>query len=131
MLTYNWPGNVRQLRSVIRRAVLLSDGIITEEHLNLRKNGNAPSAENGLMGDPASDNGEWGNLPMREILRRNTIQIERKVIAHALRRTGGNKAKAARLLQVDYKTLHLKVKMYGIQIEGEQPHDRETQGKDN
>ena len=60
---------------------------------------------------------------MREILRRNTAHLEREVIAQALRRTGGNKAKAARLLQVDYKTLHSKVKAYGIQIEGEQPHD--------
>jgi two-component system nitrogen regulation response regulator GlnG len=37
-------------------------------------------------------------------------------------RTGGNKAKAARLLQVDYKTLHTKVKEYGIQIEGVEAH---------
>jgi two-component system nitrogen regulation response regulator GlnG len=44
-------------------------------------------------------------------------------ILQALRRTGGNKAKAARLLQVDYKTLHSKVKEYGIQIKGEQAYD--------
>jgi transcriptional regulator with GAF, ATPase, and Fis domain len=40
-------------------------------------------------------------------------------IVHALRRAGGNKAKAARLLQVDYKTLHSKVKEYGIRIDGD------------
>jgi len=38
-------------------------------------------------------------------------------------RAGLRRAKDARLLQVDYKTLHSKVKMYEIQIEGEQPHD--------
>jgi two-component system nitrogen regulation response regulator GlnG len=44
------------------------------------------------------------------------------VIVDALRASGGNKAKAARLLQVDYKTLHSKVKEYGIQNEGEHAH---------
>jgi two-component system nitrogen regulation response regulator GlnG len=56
------------------------------------------------------------------VVGRNTARLERRVIAQALRRTGGNKAKAARLLQVDYKTLHSKVKEYGIPIEGEQLH---------
>jgi len=46
------------------------------------------------------------------------VHIERTAIMCALRRTGVNKAKAARLLQVDYKTLHTKVKEYGIQFEG-------------
>ena len=36
MLAYRWPGNVRQLRSVVRRAVLMAEDIITEEHLGLR-----------------------------------------------------------------------------------------------
>ena len=36
MLAYDWPGNVRQLRSVVRRAVLMAEDIITEEHLGLR-----------------------------------------------------------------------------------------------
>ena len=36
MLAYRWPGNVRQLRSVVRRAVLMAEDIVTEEHLGLR-----------------------------------------------------------------------------------------------
>jgi two-component system nitrogen regulation response regulator GlnG len=53
------------------------------------------------------------------MVRSNTVHVERVAIVHTLLRTGGNKAKAARLLQVDYKTLHSKVREYGIQIEGE------------
>jgi two-component system nitrogen regulation response regulator GlnG len=68
-----------------------------------------------------------GDLALRDIVRTSTVHVERVAIAHALRKTGGNKSKAARLLQVDYKTLHSKVKEYGIQIEGEQLHDQETQ----
>ena len=37
LLSYNWPGNVRQLRSVIRRAVLLADDLITEKHLDIKR----------------------------------------------------------------------------------------------
>jgi DNA-binding NtrC family response regulator len=125
MLAYRWPGNVRQLRSVVRRAVLMAEDVVTEEHLGLRlKARELPAkeepAERACSTMPSQG---WGDLPLREIVQSNKVHVERGAIAHALRRTGGNKAKAARLLQVDYKTLHSKVKEYGIQIEGEQPHD--------
>ncbi len=45
LLSYNWPGNVRQLRSVIRRAVLLADDLITEKHLEIKRD---PGAGPGL-----------------------------------------------------------------------------------
>jgi len=118
MLAYRWPGNVRQLRSVARRAVLMAEDIITEEHLGLRLKGPEIQAEE--EGAGATTPGRAGcDRSLREIVRGNTVHVERMAIVHALRRTGGNKAKAARLLQVDYKTLHSKVKEYGIPIEGE------------
>ncbi len=123
LLNYDWPGNVRQLRSVVRRAVLVGEDIITEEHIGLRKMTREPWPENELAADSRAPGGGWDGLPLREIVGRNTASLERQVIAQALRRTGGNKAKAARLLQVDYKTLHSKVKEYGIQIEAEHSHD--------
>jgi two-component system nitrogen regulation response regulator GlnG len=122
ILNYDWPGNVRQLRSVVRRAVLVGEDIITEEHIGLKRMTREPWAENELAAGSPAPAGGWDGLPLREIVGRNTARLERQVIAHALRRTGGNKAKAARLLQVDYKTLHSKVKEYGVQIEGEQLH---------
>jgi two-component system nitrogen regulation response regulator GlnG len=129
MLAYHWPGNVRQLRSVARRAVLMAEDIITEEHLGLRLKVRELSVEDKLAEltcSPTNGRG-WGDLPLREIVRSNKVHVERMAIARALRRTGGNKTKAARFLQVDCKTLHSKVKEYGIQIEGEQPHDQEIQ----
>lgn len=108
LISYSWPGNVRQLRSTVRRAVLLADEIITEEHLDVMKvsglaNCNAQAAS-------------YPDLPLKEITRRNTIALEREILTRVLRKTGGNKAKAARLLQIDYKTIHSKVKEYGIEI---------------
>jgi DNA-binding NtrC family response regulator len=51
---------------------------------------------------------------LREITHRATAEAERQAIRLALQATGGNKSEAARLLRVDYKTLHLKMKRYGI-----------------
>jgi two-component system nitrogen regulation response regulator GlnG len=119
ILNYDWPGNVRQLRSVVRRAVLMGADIITEEHVGLKKMTREPWAEDEPMVGSRPAGEGWDGLPLREIVGRNTARLERQVIAQTLLRTGGNKAKAARLLQVDYKTLHSKVKEYGIQMEGQ------------
>ena len=127
MLAYGWPGNVRQLRSAVRRSVLMAEDIVTEEHLGLRPKACELLAEDQLVVHASARVRVCDDLALREIVRTSTVHVERIAIVHALRRTGGNKSKAARLLQVDYKTLHSKVKEYGIQIEGEQLHDQETQ----
>lgn len=51
---------------------------------------------------------------LKEIAIRAAAEAEREAIRLALRATRGNKSEAARLLRVDYKTLHLKMKRYGI-----------------
>ncbi len=113
MLAYDWPGNVRQLRSVIRRAVLLAGATVTEVHLEL-----SLSPRNRL--EPAT---ETISRPLREIVRCHTMSVEREVIARTLRQAGGNKAKAARELHIDYKTIQSKVKEYGIESTGEALHE--------
>jgi two-component system nitrogen regulation response regulator GlnG len=137
MLSYPWPGNVRQLRSVVRRAVLLAEDHIAEEHLGLSPLANPQSspplglaalaAEKQIAEAPWPSAKAADDLSLREIVHSNLVHVERTAIVHVLRRTGGNKAKAARLLQVDYKTLHSKVKAYGIEIEGVHAHEQEAQ----
>ena len=53
-------------------------------------------------------------MPLKEVVRTTVARVECDVISGALRRTGGNKAQAARLLGVDYKTIHNKVRQYGL-----------------
>lgn len=110
LLAYKWPGNVRELRSTIRRAVLLADELITEEHLDITRKmpalGSTFTAKvQGVC---------WRGLALKEIVRRCTTAVEREVLIEVLRETSGNKAKAARLLQVDYKTIHSKVREYSL-----------------
>jgi DNA-binding NtrC family response regulator len=113
LMSYNWPGNVRQLRSVIRRAVLLADDVITEKHLEIKR---APVP--GLAFTPKINGNPWKEMSLKEIVHQSTITVEREVLAQALKFTGGNKAKAARLLQIDYKTIHTKLKQFGINRSG-------------
>ncbi len=113
LLSYNWPGNVRQIRSVIRRAMLLADDIITEKHLDIKR---APVP--GLAFTPKIQGTPWDELSLREIVHRSVVTVEREVLLQVLKHTRGNKAKAARLLQIDYKTIHTKLKQFGINQSG-------------
>ncbi len=116
LLACDWPGNVRQLRSVIRRAVLLADDVITEQHMRIDSASPKPAlADSG--GKQEIQDTPTDGLPLREIMQRRIIAIEREILAQVLRETGGNKAKAARLLHIDYKTIHSKVRQYGIPID--------------
>lgn len=110
LLDYSWPGNVRELRSVIRRAVLVARHAIDVHHLDLPLSRQTSA---GLDPAPGLADAEAG-LSLREIIRVRLADIERQVICDALQRAHGNKAAAARLLQVDYKTIHTKLKVYGL-----------------
>ncbi len=60
--------------------------------------------------------GESENLSLKEILRRRRMVVERLAVTEALRRTSGNKTRAARLLGISYPTLRSKMKLYKIRI---------------
>ena len=116
LLEYDWPGNVRHLRSTIRRAVLLADAVIEEEHLGLALLANAPLFS---IIDAHHVNEGKDVVPLKELVHRSTVTVERTAIMLALQQAKGNKAQAARLLQIDYKTIHSKLKRYGSSPSGE------------
>src|SRR5213082_1214594 len=109
LLRYHWPGNVRELRNVIRRAMLLASDVIEPEHLAVMAVEPLPAlSAMGCRGPPETPNS------LREIADGAAADAEQQAIRRALQVTGGNKSQAARLLRTDYKTLHLKMKEYGI-----------------
>ncbi|WP_010523006.1 sigma-54-dependent transcriptional regulator [Aquimarina agarivorans] len=95
---YNWPGNLRELQNVIKRAVLLSAS-------------NQPIQVNTLPEHIRSSNAISETLPPLQSSENETVLIER-----ALKLTNGNKAKAAKLLKIDRKTLYNKLKRYNINL---------------
>jgi DNA-binding NtrC family response regulator len=105
-----FPGNVRELRNVVRQAVVAAEGTeIAAPDLVplLRAQGAAP--ERGPPPPGAS---------LREVAEHAAAEAERVAIIEALARTGGNKSQAARLLKVDFKTLHVKMRRMGIEPGG-------------
>lgn len=113
LMSYNWPGNVRQLRSVIRRAALVAGETITANDLSIKR-----ASVPGLAFSPKIHGTPWKNASLSEIVQQSVLAVEKEVLNEVLRFTGGNKARAARLLQVDYKTIHTKAKKFGIQQNG-------------
>ena len=107
LLRYPWPGNVRELRNVIRRASLLASDVVEPEHLAVLPVD--PPVATARPGEPAP-----AGSSLKQLAQAATVDAEGRAIRTALQAARGNKSEAARLLRVDYKTLHLKMKQYGI-----------------
>ena len=107
LLRYPWPGNVRELRNVIRRASLLASDVVEPEHLAVLPIDTPLATDHPQEPAPAGSS-------LKELAQAATADAEGRAIRTALQATRGNKSEAARLLRVDYKTLHLKMKQYGI-----------------
>lgn len=91
LLSYHWPGNLRQMKNIVRRGTLLATGnFITLNELS-----------------------ELQTVTASTISLRNE-EMEKQNILDALRQTGNNKSRAAQLLGIDRKTLYNKLKLYHI-----------------
>jgi transcriptional regulator with GAF, ATPase, and Fis domain len=102
LLAYPWPGNVRELRNAVERAVILSEGgLITSEHLPMSL-GRPPA--------PAAPPSP-GEIPAGGI---DLEAIERSWVEQALRQTGNNKSKAARLLGLTRAQLYSRIEKHGL-----------------
>jgi len=116
MRHYAWPGNVRELQNCIERAVILTEGdTIHARHLSLsfRETPAAAAAS-------AADSEEaWSRMDLSgtlaEVAKRVVNEAERRKIDQTLKEAGGNKNRAAELLQVSFKTLLVKLKEYGLE----------------
>ena len=114
LVSYPWPGNVRELENAIERGVLLAEE-------NLIQLQNLP--ERIWSADPprTATDGAGGSSAVEEdlSLKRAMRSLEERYIRAALRRTRGNRTRAAELLEISHRALLYKVKEYGIDPDAE------------
>jgi two-component system response regulator HydG len=101
LMKYDWPGNVRELMNAVERGVILSRSeYLDEEVLSLI------SSDESSFQDISSGDGANANMPLDE--------VEKTTILKTLESAGGNKSEAARRLGITRRTLHKRLKLYGV-----------------
>ncbi len=102
LMDYAWPGNVRELENVIERSLVMAEGTQVEIE---------------QLPDPVRSPGTTA-VPVRDDLdlsiKRQTAALERALIRDALERTGGNRTRAAKLLELSHRALLYKIREYGL-----------------
>ena len=116
---YDWPGNVRELENLVRRLVVLKEPAMVLGELTPSRapqpavgaHGAVNGAVNALRTPPAALHAPLpDDAPLKEVGKRAARIAEREAILRALMRTGWNKRKAAKRLQISYKALLYKIK---------------------
>lgn len=99
---YSWPGNIQELRNLVRRLLIVGEGIeisLTEVEASL---------------EPVSITETPLSIDLRLPLREAREQFERLYLEHKLRETGGNVGKAAKLVEMERTHLYRKLRALGI-----------------
>jgi two-component system response regulator AtoC len=104
-LHYSWPGNVRELENIIERAMILAEkDIIDIDVLSMYMQGTEEATP----------------VPSGLSIKKNAQEMEISLIKEALKKTGGNRLRAARMLEISHKALLYKLKDYGLKDYGKE-----------
>jgi len=104
LTSYNWPGNIRELENVARKIVALGDPTLALGDLRA-----GPATSPSLSETPPRFS------PLKVAARAASRRTEKELILQALERTRWNRKRAARELQISYKSLLYKIKQIGVQ----------------
>jgi two-component system response regulator AtoC len=111
-LDYGWPGNVRELENMVKRIVVLqSEDAIADEIFGAHGRGHVLARE---TPEPAASEPLSGPISLRDIGRKAAGDAEREALKRVLYQTNWNRKKAAKILEVSYKTLLQKIKECGL-----------------
>ena len=103
--SYDWPGNIRELENVAKKIVVVGNATLAIADLR------APQ-----VAVPATDE-SWHVSSLKVASRAASRRAERELIQKALEQTHWNRKRAARDLQISYKSLLYKIKQTGLEIE--------------
>ncbi len=110
MMTYNWPGNVRELKNVVRRATLITEGNeiqLKALPLEISTFAKASALESSFVANVTVN-------PNKHDLKNAAMEAEYETILNVLKEVNFNKTKAAKILNIDRKTLYNKMKAINL-----------------
>jgi two-component system, NtrC family, response regulator HydG len=118
-LTYNWPGNIRELKNVIRRSALLTDGeLILSKSLPVEISNNTKlgfsKVSNNVQATTVPQTIQSNEAQGQPNLKNIRLEAEYEMIKEVLKQVNYNKTKAAKILNIDRKTLYNKMNAYNI-----------------
>lgn len=110
---HSWPGNLRELKNMVRRAALLAQsGVVGRQHVEQAMAATAVPQQD----RPMTASVHPAAPAITPIAPLHDAGTEAEQIRHALQATNGNKSLAARMLGIDRKTLYNKLERYGISV---------------
>ena len=126
LTAYHWPGNVRELQNVLKRFMILGN---SEDNLDEMLIGNETRSQASnlpasagqflssadLLGFDTNDPPDLTSLSLKKIKKKAIVRVEKEIISFVLEKTGWNRSKATKILNISYKTLLYKIKNLGIE----------------
>ena len=126
LISYRWPGNVRELQNVLKRYMILGENTDSLDSMLIGNATRQPTPVEGtsscrfmdpmeLMGIDPDNPPDLASLSLKKIKKKAVVRVEREIISYVLEKTGWNRSKATKILNISYKTLLYKIKSLNIE----------------
>ncbi len=126
LTAYHWPGNVRELQNVLKRLMILGNGEdslddMLMSSLDRPRTGDLPASVDqppspmDFLGFDINKPPDLSSLSLKKIKKKAMDHVEKEVISYVLEKTGWNRSKATKILNISYKTLLYKIRDLGVE----------------
>ncbi|MBI5866878.1 MAG: sigma-54-dependent Fis family transcriptional regulator [candidate division Zixibacteria bacterium] len=114
LVSYPWPGNVRQLENLVKQIVVRQDEAVIDEILRRPQPAVRLAGAAVNVPEPVAASPEGNGYSLKDRVGAAVAREERNLIADVLRKTNWNRRKAADVLEISYRSLLYKIKEYGL-----------------
>ena len=123
---YHWPGNVRELQNVLKRMMILGNGEESLDDMLMGPPARSPAGSHAAAAEQPLSSGDLlgfditkppdlSSISLKKIKKKAMDHVEKEVISYVLEKTGWNRSKATKVLNISYKTLLYKIRDLGIE----------------